>query len=429
MMQKVLSNTSKPLTGEVNIPGDKSISHRAIMFGSLACGKTKIENFLEGEDCFRTIEIFREFGVHIEQNGTTVIIDSNGVESFQEPLVPLYFGNSGTTARLMLGLLAAFPFHTVSYGDPHLTKRPMDRVTNPLKEMGAIIDGRDSGSFLPLAIRGTELQPIHYTLPVKSAQVKSAILLAGLFTNGLTTVIEKAKTRNHTENMLRAFGANVETNGSVITIEGGKTLTSVDVMVPGDISSAAFFLTAAAIVPDSKLILRNVGLNDTRTGIMDVLKAMGSQLTISNQREIGGESMGDIIIQYRDLKGITISGDMIPRLIDEIPCVALLATQANGKTVIRDAKELRVKETDRIQAVVELLTSLGANIEELEDGMIIHGRTELKGQSIKSYSDHRMAMMGAIASLIAKGNTTIDDISPVNISYPAFFNHLEEISK
>src|SRR5699024_8495898 len=271
----------------------------------------------------------------------------------------------------------------------------MDRVVNPLKEMGASIDGRQHGSFLPLAIRGQKLQSIDYTLPVKSAQVKSALLLAGLFADGTTTITEQATTRDHTENMLQAFGAHMTTKGKTITIEKNNPLTAVDVMVPGDISSAAFFLAAAAMIPGSSITLENVGLNETRTGILDVLQAMGSQLTYANRREVSVEWLGDITITYRELKGIEISGDMIPRLIDEIPVIALLATQAEGKTVIRDAKELRVKETDRIQAVVEVLESLGATVEELDDGLIVYGKTELHGAKIKSYNDHRMAMMGA----------------------------------
>lgn len=422
-------SSPKPLTGELRVPGDKSISHRAIMLGSLAKGTTKINNFLDGEDCLHTIEIFKKFGVDIEQNETDVVIHSEGFQAFTEPLEPLYLGNSGTTARLILGILCNLPFHTVLYGDPYLTIRPMDRVVTPLRQMGANIDGRNEGSYLPLAIKGEQLSGITYRIPVKSAQVKSAILLAGLFAENQTVVTELAKTRDHTENILKAFGADIQVHDNEITISAEGELTPVDVTVPGDISSAAFFLVAAAIVPNSKLTLVDVGLNETRTGIIDVLLAMGANLTITNERISGGERIGDITITYSELKSTEISGDLIPRLIDEIPIIALLATQAKGKTIIKNAEELRVKETDRIKAVVEVLTTLGANIEEKEDGLIINGETSLSGGTIKSYADHRMAMLGAVASLICEDTVTIDDVSSIAISYPNFFKHIEKISQ
>lgn len=428
-MEHTFERLKRPINGELRMPGDKSISHRAIMFGALAKGKTTIESFLEGEDCLHTIEIFRAFGVDIQQSGTNVKIQSNGVSGFQEPEIPLYFGNSGTTARLMLGLFAALPFHMVAYGDPHLTKRPMDRVAVPLRKMGADIDGRNEGNQLPLAIRGRRLTGMTYQLPVKSAQVKSALLLAGLFANEETTIIEKAKTRDHTENMLRAFGAEVQTDGLTVTVQPTKELVGGHVVVPGDISSAAFFLVAAAIVPNSRLTLKDVGLNETRTGIIDVLREMGAKLVISNERVISGEWLGDITVQAGPLKGITIDGDLIPRLIDEIPVIALLATQAEGKTVIRDAAELRVKETDRILAVMDVLTTLGAEIEELEDGMIIHGKTSLNGGDVKSYYDHRIAMMAVIASTIATAPVTLDETQSINISYPEFLQDLNQLAK
>ena len=429
MKNKAFLPVHQPLRGELHIPGDKSISHRAIMLGSLATGKTKITNFLDGEDCLRTIEIFRNLGVQIEQHGTEVEIISEGFQQFSEPKVPLYFGNSGTTARLMLGILAGLPFHTVMYGDPYLTVRPMARVVTPLAKMGAKIDGRNNGNYLPLAVRGTNLTGIHYELPVKSAQVKSAILLAGLFAEGKTTVIEQAKTRDHTENLLKAFGANIEVNDLTITIEKQNELIPVDVTVPGDISSAAFFLVAGAIVPNSKITLKNVGLNETRTGIIDVMLKMGANISIENERVISGERLGDVIVEYSALYGTLIEGDIIPRLIDEIPIIALLATQAEGKTIIKDAEELRVKETDRIKAVVDVLTTLGANIEEKEDGMIIHGKTSLHGGKIKSYYDHRIAMMGVIASTICQEEVFIDDVSSIAISYPNFFNDLHQLKE
>src|SRR5699024_5366788 len=292
---------TNPILGDLRIPGDKSISHRAIMLGSLAKGKTQIDNFLDGEDCLHTIEIFKQLGVSIEQSDTSVMVESEGFDSFTEPLEPLYFGNSGTTARLMLGILCNLPFHTVLHGDPHLTVRPMDRVVTPLREMGAKIDGRQGGLYLPLAIRGERLQGITYDIPVKSAQVKSAILLAGLFAEGETRIRELAKTRDHTENILDAFGANISVDEKEVSVSNKGELTPVDVTVPGDISSAAFFLVAASIVPDSKLTLLNVGLNKTRTGIIEVLQDMGAQLTISNQRTSAGEAIGDITVAYSEL--------------------------------------------------------------------------------------------------------------------------------
>lgn len=428
MNDQVFHKTDCPLHGRLQIPGDKSISHRAIILGSIAKGVTKIENFLDGEDCLRTIEIFKHMGVNIIQNGTNVEIDSGGVMSFIEPKVPLYFGNSGTTARLMLGVLSSLPFFTVSYGDPHMTMRPMDRVVTPLTDMGALIDGREEGLFLPLAIRGTSLTGITYELPVKSAQVKSAVLLAGLFASGQTTVTEQGETRNHTENMLRAFGADIHSKGLSHTITNKHSLTATNVTVPGDISSAAFFLVATAIVPESSVTFENVGLNPTRTGIIDVMVEMGANISIKNEREISGELLGDINVTFKQLQSITIEKEMIPRLIDEIPIIALLATQAEGTTVIKDAEELRVKETDRIHAVVEILQTLGATVAETEDGMIIEGKTSLTGGKIKSYHDHRIAMMGVVASLITDTPVQIDDVSSIAISYPSFFTHLKQLN-
>ncbi|RDW22051.1 3-phosphoshikimate 1-carboxyvinyltransferase [Oceanobacillus chungangensis] len=427
MAERVLAPCNKALQGELEIPGDKSISHRAVILGSIANGTTKVSNFLDGEDCMRTVKAFELMGVSIEKQDSTVIIEGKGTSALKEPVEPLYFGNSGTTTRLMLGILSGLPFFTTVYGDASLTKRPMDRVIDPLRAMNASIDGRQDGSYLPLSIRGENLQGISYTLPVKSAQVKSAVLLAGLFANGETKVIEDTPTRNHTENMLEAFGAAISSDGRETTITNIQTLTATNVYVPGDISSAAFFLVAAAIVPGSKLTLKNVGLNRTRTGIIDVLLTMGADLQITNQQISGGEEFGDITITYKELSSTVIEGEIIPRLIDEIPILALLATQVEGTTIIRNAEELRVKETDRIAAVADVLTTLGADIEATVDGLVIHGRKTLTGGEIKSYNDHRIAMMGAIASLIAKDDVIIDDDSSIYISYPNFFDHLQDI--
>ncbi|WLV23435.1 3-phosphoshikimate 1-carboxyvinyltransferase [Aciduricibacillus chroicocephali] len=424
-----LAPAKRPLKGNIEIPGDKSISHRSVIFGSLAKGTTKIENFLDGEDCLRTIHAFQAMGVEIEVDGTNVVVNSKGIDGLNEPLVPLYFGNSGTTARLMLGVLAGLPFFSMAYGDPYLTKRPMDRVVNPLRQMGAQFDGREGGSYLPISIRGKQLHSITYEMPLKSAQVKSAVLLAGLLADGETTVIEKTPTRDHTENMLRAFGADLTVAGEEIRITNKYRLVATDVVVPGDISSAAFYLAAAAIVPGSELTLKRVGLNKTRTGILDVLEQMGADLSIDNVNETGGEKFGDITVRYSKLKGIVIEGDMIPRLIDEIPIIALIASQAEGETIVRDAEELRVKETDRIAAVEDVLGTLGASISPTEDGMAIKGETPLKGGLVRSYHDHRIAMMAAIASFVSEGAVVIDDISSIQISYPTFFEHFHSIQE
>lgn len=417
----------KALSGEIEVPGDKSISHRAVIMGSLANGTTHVSHFLDGEDCMRTVQAFRSMGVSIEKKESRLIIEGKGHGALEEPKEPIYFGNSGTTARLMLGLLAGLPFFTTVYGDPYLSNRPMDRVVNPLKQMDAVIDGRGDGSYVPLAIRGTKLKGIRYTLPVKSAQVKSAVLLAGLYAEGETKVSEQTATRNHTENMLHAFHADITIDGMHTTITNKQPLRATDVYVPGDISSAAFFLAAAAILPGSSVRLKNVGLNQTRTGIIDVLKQMGATIEINNQQSISGELLGDLTVTYAALHSTTIEGDIIPRLIDEIPVIALLATQADGTTIIRNAEELRVKETDRIAAVVDVLSTLGANLEATADGIIIYGKTELTGGNVSTYNDHRIAMMAVIASLVAKEDVVLDDASSIAISYPTFFKDLQNI--
>lgn len=337
------------LRGEIAVPGDKSISHRAVMFGALANGTTRITNFLTGEDCLSTIDCFRKMGVTITQNGNEVIVEGKGIEGLKEPTHILNVGNSGTTTRLLLGILAACPFHACLIGDDSIAKRPMDRVTKPLKQMGAHIDGREEGRYTPLAIRGGQLQPITYHSPVASAQVKSAILLAGLHAEGTTTVIEPHQSRDHTERMLRAFGADVRVDGLSVSVTGRQTLQAIDIEVPGDISSAAFFLVAGAIVPNSEITLKHVGINPTRTGIIDVLIEMGADISIEHVRNEDSEPVADITVRTSTLKATHIGGDIIPRLIDEIPIIALLATQAEGTTIITDASELKVKETTASQ--------------------------------------------------------------------------------
>ncbi|MGJ7034739.1 3-phosphoshikimate 1-carboxyvinyltransferase [Anoxybacillus eryuanensis] len=417
------------LRGEIAIPGDKSISHRAVMFGALAKGTTRVTNFLTGEDCLSTIDCFRKMGVAITQQGNEVIVEGKGIDGLKEPTHILNVGNSGTTTRLLLGILAACPFHACLIGDDSIAKRPMDRVTKPLKQMGAHIDGREQGRYTPLAIRGGQLHPITYYSPVASAQVKSAILLAGLHAEGTTTVTEPHRSRDHTERMLRAFGADVHVDGLSVSVTGRQTLQAIDIEVPGDISSAAFFLVAGAIVPNSEITLKHVGMNPTRTGIIDVLKDMGANIFIENVRHEESEPVADITVRTSTLKATRIGGDIIPRLIDEIPIIALLATQAEGTTVITDASELKVKETDRIATVVSELRKLGAHIEATEDGMIIHGKTPLYANDaiVDSYGDHRIGMMLAIAACITKGNVTLQRPEAIAVSYPAFFEHLHAL--
>ncbi|MFC4354580.1 3-phosphoshikimate 1-carboxyvinyltransferase [Chryseomicrobium palamuruense] len=409
------------IRGTVQVPGDKSISHRSILFGAMAKGKTTVEGFLLSEDCHRSIECVRKVGVQVDVDQTNVTIQSDGIESWQEPTEILYTGNSGTTTRLLAGILASSRIASVMIGDESIQKRPMKRVTDPLKQMGAEIIGRENSKFTPLAIQGKELSGIDYTMPVASAQVKSAILLAGLRAKGTTVVREQETSRDHTERMLTHFGVKIEEQDRVITLEGGQTLHPAHIVIPGDISSAAFWLVAAAIVPNSSLTLENVGLNSTRDGIIEVLTDMGATLDISKGQSASHEEIGTVTIQSSQLTGLEISGSLIPRLIDEIPIIALLATQAQGKTVIRDAEELKVKETNRIDAVVTELKKLGAKIESTKDGMIIEGPTPLTGGKITTYGDHRIGMMGAIASLISTDAILLDDADCIAVSYPTFF--------
>ncbi|MED3935472.1 3-phosphoshikimate 1-carboxyvinyltransferase [Priestia megaterium] len=429
MSGKQLKTNLSSLQGEISIPGDKSISHRAVMFGAMAEGKTTINHFLAGEDCLSTISCFEKMGVSIKREDEYVEVEGKGIEGLSEPASILDVGNSGTTTRLMLGILAGVPFHTSLIGDESIAKRPMSRVTVPLRSMGAKIDGREHGQYTPLSTRGGALKAIHYHSPVASAQVKSAILLAGLHAEGTTKVTEPFISRDHTERMLRAFGVDVEVDGTTVSIEGGQSLRGTDVYVPGDISSAAFFLVAGAIVPNSRIVLKNVGLNPTRTGIIDVLQQMGARLTISNERIQNGEPIGDLTIETSQLKGIEIGGDVIPRLIDEIPVIALLATQANGKTVIKDAEELKVKETNRIDTVATELSKLGASVTPTADGLIIEGKAALKSAEVDSYGDHRIGMMLAVAAAIATGEVTLMRSEAIHVSYPTFFEDLDKLSE
>ncbi|UOE92330.1 3-phosphoshikimate 1-carboxyvinyltransferase [Alkalihalobacillus sp. LMS39] len=428
-MDQTVQKVTNGLQGTITIPGDKSISHRAVMFGAIANGTTTVEGFLPGEDCLSTISCFQKLGVSIHQENDKVTIEGKGYEGLKEPVEILDVGNSGTTTRLMLGILATLPFHSVVIGDSSIAKRPMSRVTNPLREMGAKIDGRDNGNLTPLSIRGGGTKAIQFESKVASAQVKSCILLAGLQSEGETVVSEPHVSRDHTERMLRAFGVDVKQNGRTTSVQGGQQLTGGHIVVPGDISSAAFMLVAGAIVPNSSITLLNVGVNPTRTGIIDVLQQMGANLVIENERTINDEPVADLTISTSSLQGIEIGGDIIPRLIDEIPVIALLATQAEGKTVIKDAEELKVKETNRIDTVVSELTKLGASIEATDDGMIIYGNSNLTGNTVKSYGDHRIGMTMGIAGCIATGTVTIEESEAIAVSYPNFFAQLQSLQQ
>lgn len=426
---KKLDYAQPSLEGTICIPGDKSVSHRSIMFGAIAKGTTTVEGFLQSEDCLSTIDCFQKLGVEISIEGEKVTIHSEGIQNWSESDEILYTGNSGTTTRLMLGILAGSSVSSVLIGDESIQKRPMKRVTDPLKQMGAKLIGRENGQFTPIAVEGTKLEAIHYTMPVASAQVKSAILLAALNAEGETVVKEMETSRDHTEKMLKHFGATITVDDRKIRLQGGQQLNGTHVVVPGDISSAAFLLAAGAIVPNSKLTLTNVGLNPTRTGIMDVLQAMGASYTVNDAANHSHEEMGTIEIESSTLVGTEIGGELIPRLIDEIPIIALLATQAKGKTVIKNAEELKVKETNRIDAVVNELKKLGADITATEDGMIIEGPTTLHGGDLITYGDHRIGMMAAVASLITTEPVTIDNEGCIAVSYPTFFEDLSSVIK
>ncbi|WP_061582952.1 3-phosphoshikimate 1-carboxyvinyltransferase [Streptococcus gordonii] len=420
-----LRTNAKGLRGSLRVPGDKSISHRSIIFGSLAKGVTKVHDILRGEDVLSTMQVFREMGVKIEDKGDLVEIHGCGFDGLQEPQRPLDMGNSGTSMRLIAGVLAGQNFSAQMVGDDSLSKRPMDRVSLPLRQMGVEIAGQTERDLPPLTIHGNpNLKPIQYQLPIASAQVKSALIFAALQAQGESLIIEKDLTRNHTEDMLLQFGGQLKVDGKEIRVAGKQELQAQEVVVPGDISSAAFWLVAGLIVPNSKITLTNVGINETRKGILDVIQAMGGKLSVSEVDEVAKSAT--ITVESSDLHGTEISGGLIPRLIDELPIIALLATQAEGQTLIRDAEELKVKETDRIQVVADALNSMGADIQPTADGMIIQGKTPLKGASVHTYGDHRIGMMTAIAALLVKdGNVELEREEAINTSYPDFFAHLE----
>lgn len=422
-----LKTNATALEGSLRIPGDKSISHRSIMFGSLAKGVTKVHDILRGEDVLSTIQVFRELGVNIEDKGDLVEIHGVGFDGLKAPRKALDMGNSGTSIRLISGLLAGQDFKVEMFGDDSLSKRPMDRVTIPLRQMGASISGQTDCDLPPLILKGSRhLKPIRYQLPVASAQVKSALIFAALQAEGESVIIEKEKTRNHTEDMIRQFGGEIQVDGKEIRISGGQEFIAQDILVPGDISSAAFWLVAGLVVPNAKLILKNVGINETRTGILEVIEAMGGRLSLSEVDELAKSAT--ITVETSELHGTEIGGDIIPRLIDELPVIALLATQAQGRTVIRDAEELKVKETDRIQVVADALNAMGAHITPTADGMIIEGKTPLHGAKVNTFGDHRIGMMTAIAALlVTEGEVDLERAEAINTSYPSFFADLEEI--
>ena len=430
-MQKKVSTLDRHLHGEITIPADKSISHRAVMFSSLAKGTSIIRNFSDGQDPLTTLKIFNQLGIESDIKENEIIIKSTG--KLKQNNLPLDCGNSGTTMRLVTGILAGQKFNSVLIGDESLSKRPMKRIIEPLTQMGAIIEANEYKA--PLKITGQDLHAIDYTSQIASAQVKSCILLAGLGVgvnniegrNGITSVTEPYLSRNHTELMLKHMGANITTKGTKVSIQKSE-LSPIEINICGDISSAAYFIVAALIVPNSKIILKNVGLNPTRTGILDVAQKMGANIKILDKKEVYGENVGDIQIEYSELNGCEISSEIIPRLIDEIPIIAVLATQAKGKTVIKDAQDLRNKESDRITAVVTELKKLGANIEETPDGMIIRGKCNLLGDTeVETYHDHRLAMSLYVAGLICEKEILINGFEWVNISFPTFeelFNKL-----
>ena len=424
--------TIKPaasVKGEIAVPGDKSISHRSIMLGAIANGTTTVRGFLRGGDNMATMGAFRAMGVRIDDDGETVVIHGKGLHGLVEPGDVIDCGNSGTTIRLITGLLAGQSFFSVVTGDQYLRKRPMKRVVEPLTRMGARILGRNQGSLAPLAISGGALNAIGYESPVSSAQVKSAIMLAGLYADGETSVREPSLSRDHSERMFRLFGASLEVFNSGVTVKGGVELQGQDITVPGDISSATFFMVAALITPGSELLIRNVGVNPTRTGAIDILQAMGGDIQLLDQRELSGEPVADILVRASRLKGCAIAGSVVPRAIDEFPAICVAAACAEGVTTIREARELRVKETDRISAMATNLRALGVPVEECDDGMDVTGVERLAGGSVDSFGDHRIAMSLAVAALVSTDGISIADTDCIATSFPSFLPLLEKVTR
>ena len=419
---------STPLRGELAVPGDKSISHRAVMLGALAKGTTSVTNFLKGADCLSTISCFEKMGIEIEQLPSEILIHGKGLHGLNAPETILDAGNSGTTTRLLSGILAGQAFCTTLTGDASIQKRPMTRIITPLSQMGGKIERLSDNGCAPLKITGHPLKPIHYLSPVSSAQVKSCVLLAGMYADGITKVTEPYLSRNHSELMLRSFGADVISEGTTAAITGNPVLEGQNVIVPGDISSAAYFIAAGLLIPGSEILIKDVGINPTRDGILKVCADMGADIQLLNKREYGKEPVADILVKHSELKATVIEGALIPTLIDELPMLAVMAAFAQGTTVIRDAQELKVKESNRLDIIVQHLSAMGADIIPTEDGMEIHGGKPLKGAVLDSYMDHRIAMSFAVAGMAADGETEILNASCVDISYPEFYRDMAAIS-
>jgi len=426
-VELVLEKVNK-LKGNIFVPGDKSISHRSLILGSISQGETRVYNLLNSLDCLRTLGCMQALGVKIElDENNSVNIKGKGLYGLQEAKGILDVGNSGTTIRLLTGLLSGQNFYSVLNGDNSIRKRPMKRVVQPLRLMGADIWGREDGHFAPLSIKGSKLNPFQYTLPVASAQVKSSLLLAGLYATGETVIREPLSTRDHSERMLEIVRADIKISPPEIKIKGGTELRSTDIFIPGDISSAAYFIAAASILRDSQIIIKQVGVNPTRTGIIEILKKMGTKIDILNYQIKSNEPQADLMIEYSKLKGVEIKKENVPFLIDELPLIAVVATQAQGKTVVNGARELRVKETDRIKAIVSELKKMGADIEERKDGFTVNGPTRLQGAVCESYNDHRIAMSLAVAALLAEGKTVIKTSECIDISFPGFEKTLQNL--
>lgn len=421
------TSSDRPLRGEITVPGDKSISHRCVMFGAISEGLTEVTNFLQGADCLSTIDCFRRLGIEIENTPHVIRIHGKGLHGLSAPSEELDTGNSGTTTRMICGILSGQSFSTVLNGDASIQTRPMGRIIDPLGQMGARIESLRGNNCAPLRITGSPLSGIHYQSPVASAQVKSAVLLAGLYAEGITSITEPCLSRNHSELMLTGFGANIESRDTTVSILPNPRLLGQKISVPGDISSAAYFLAGGLLIPGSEILIQDVGINPTRDGILKVCREMGGDIRILNRREEGGEPTADLLVRHSSLSGITIGGAIIPTLIDELPIIAVLACFAKGTTVIRDAQELKVKESNRIDTVVKNLSAMGADIQATEDGMIIHGGRPLHGAVIDSKLDHRIAMSFSIAALAADGITEISGAECVKISYPEFYGDLKKL--
>lgn len=421
-MDKIELSKARAFKGEFSPPPDKSISHRAVMFSSLAKGTSTVGNFLRANDTLSTVNAFRGLGIDIIDEGPTLTIHGRGLRGLSEPSDVIDCGNSGTTIRLLSGVLSGNPFFSVLTGDSSLRTRPMGRVIKPLTHMGALIIARDNDRYPPLAIKGGNLKPVTYIMPVASAQVKSSLMLAGLYAEGDTEIVEPVRSRDHSEKMLPAFGAEIIVEGLRIIVKGGRELRALNTHVPGDFSSAAFFIVAALLIPGAEIIARNVGLNPTRTGLLEVLKNMGASIEISNVHDVSGEPVGDIYCKGKvALKAVSISGDIIPSLIDEFPVLCVAASLAEGTTLIKGAQELRVKESDRINTIASELRKMGVEIEEYPDGLSIRGAERLRGAEVESHGDHRIAMSMAVAALVAEGKTVINNASAVDVSFPGFF--------